>query len=202
VGKYNSENSENDLALGSALDTIQKVPLSLGRFLAEVCLIADWGTIQILHFPFHDRIGMARAIETSWPVLQPMSSWSVDAKDWDAGTKMLTDRVEYLSSHTHLLPTPGARKSQLSFLSKYLHRCVNDAFPIWDGNARAALNNRSNEASWQSYGNWVIRVRQEAATHKACCLEKLRLPGECILRTFDKALYILGGEILAKKQEQ
>jgi hypothetical protein len=77
---------------------------------------------------------------------------------------------------------------------------VNDAFPIWDRNARTALNNVNDETTWLSYRNWVICVRQEAATHKAC-LEQIRLPGECLLRTFDKALYILGGEILERKQD-
>jgi hypothetical protein len=102
---------------------------------------------------------------------------------------------------THLLPTPGVKKCHLSFLSKYLHGCVNDAFPIWDQNARTALNNDNDERSWLSYRNWVVCVRQEAATHKACCLEQIQLPGECLLRTFDKALYILGGEVAERKQD-
>jgi hypothetical protein len=188
VGEYNSENNDVDVALRSALDAIQSVPPSFGRFLAEVCLIADWGTIQ--QFPFHDRVAMAKEIETAWPVLQPMRNWH--AENWDAETKILTDAVELLSP-TQLLPTPGGRK-QLSFLSKYLHNCVNDAFPIWDGNARKALHSSDDDRTWQSYSNWVIYVRQEAARHKTCCLEQIRLPGESVLRTFDKALYIMGRE--------
>jgi hypothetical protein len=197
VGKFNGEDSGNDLALMSTRDAIQSLPPSVARSLAEVCLIADWGTIQLIGFPFRDRVDMARGIEASWPELQSMQRWRADAEGWEAGTTMLTDAVDRLKSHTHLLPTPGAKKRQLSFLSKYLHFCVNDAFPIWDGNARAALHNYINDASWETYGNWVIRVRQEAATHRTCCLERLRLPGECLLRTLDKALYILGREILA-----
>lgn len=196
VDKYNSENSTYDQALRSALGTIQSVPPSSGRFLAEVCLIADWGSIPLTNFPFHDRVAMAEEIETSWPVLQPMRS--LRTENWDAETRILTDAVGLLLSDTHLLPTPRVRKRQLSFLSKYLHGCVNDAFPIWDLNARTALNNDNDETSWLSYRNWVICVRQEAATHQTCCLEQIRLPGECLLRTFDKALYILGGEMREK----
>ena len=199
VGKYNNENSTDDLALRSAFGTIQGVPPSSGRFLVEVCLIADWGSIPLMNFPFHDRVAMAEEIKTSWPVLRPMQSWH--AENWDAETKMLTDAVGLLLSDTHLLPTPGVKKCHLSFLSKYLHGCVNDAFPIWDQNARTALNNDNDERSWLSYRNWVVCVRQEAATHKACCLEQIRLPGECLLRTFDKALYILGGEVAERKQD-
>jgi hypothetical protein len=195
VATYNSENSGNDLALTSALEPVRSMPLSVGRFLAEVCLIADWGTIQLIRFPFHDRIDMARQIEASLGVLQSTPNLVRDADDWEAGTKKLTDAVDHLSSQTHLLPTPGANRRQLSFLSKYLHFCISDAFPIWDGNARRALNNHMHEACWQSYRNWVIRVRQEASTHRACCLEQVQSPGECLLRTLDKALYILGREI-------
>jgi hypothetical protein len=196
VGKYNSENSKLDAALRSALGTIQSVPPSSGRFLAEICLIADWGSIPLTNFPFHDRVAMAAEIETSWPVLQPMQSWH--AENWDAETKMLTDAIELLSD-THLLPPRGTKKRQLSFVSKYLYGCVNDAFPIWDKNARTALQSDNDETSWPSYKNWVICVRQEAATHKACCLEQSRLPGECLLRTFDKALFIMGGGMLSEK---
>lgn len=107
VGKYNSENSTYDHALKSALGTIQSVLPSSGRFLAEVCLIADWGSIPLNNFSFHDRVAMAEEIETSWPVLQPMRSWH--AENWDAETKMLTDAVGLLLSDTHLLPR-AARK--------------------------------------------------------------------------------------------
>ena len=195
VGKYNSENLTYDDALRSALGTIQSVPPSLGRFLAEVCLIADWGSIPLTNFPFHDRVATAKEIETSWPMLQPMRSSHTE--NWDAETNTLSDAIGRLSD-TLLRPTPGA-KHQLSFFSKYLYACVNDAFPIWDKNARMALHCKNDETSWPSYRNWVICVRQEAATHKTCCLEKIRLPGECLLRTFDKALFIMGGEILSEK---
>ncbi|MGD1096436.1 MAG: hypothetical protein ABSB35_31135 [Bryobacteraceae bacterium] len=195
VGKYNSENSTYDHALGSALDPVQSSAPSLGRFLAEVCLIADWGSIPLTYFRFRDRVAMAEEIETSWPLLQSMRSWH--AENWDTETKMLTKAVGLLPD-TQLLPTPGAKR-QLSFLSKYLHRCVNEAFPIWDKNARTALHNDNDETSWLSYSKWVVCVRQEAATHRTCCLEQLRLPGECLLRTLDKALFTLGGEILNEK---
>ena len=197
VDKYNHDNSKYDDALRSALGTIQSAPPSSGRFLAEVCLVADWGSIRLINFPFCDRVAMAEAIKTSWPVLQPMLGRH--AENWDDETKILTDAVGHLLSDTHLLPTPGAKRRQLSFFSKYLYACVNDAFPLWDRNARTALHDDNDEPSWLSYGSWVTRVRQEAATHRTCCLEQSRLPGECLLRTFDKALFIMGGDILTEK---
>ena len=133
-------------------------PISCKLPLVEVCLIADWGSIPLMNFPFHNRVAMAEEIKTSWPVLRPMQSWH--AENWDAETKMLTDAVGLLLSDTHLLPTPGVKQCHLSFLSKYLHGCVNDAFPIWDQNARTALNNDNDERSWLSYRNWVVCVRQ------------------------------------------
>ena len=45
VAKYNADNLRDDLALKSALALIQSLPPSLGRFLAEVCLIADWALL-------------------------------------------------------------------------------------------------------------------------------------------------------------
>jgi hypothetical protein len=132
---------------------------------------------------------MARAIDESWSVLQSVKR--PEPQNWDAETEVLCDGVERLS-HIHLLPAPGAKKRQLSFLSKYLHACVNDAFPIWDANARTALGDSNDETSWSSYQNWLIRVRRETANHKACCLEHVALPGECLVRTLDKALYIKG----------
>jgi hypothetical protein len=199
VCEYDNENSKSDLALRSAVGAVRSLPPTPERFLAEVCLIADWGTIQLTGFSFEGRVAMAKEIEGSWPVLQSMQGLAAD--DWDAQTKLLTDAVDRLSDHTQLLPKPGAEKHQLSFLSKYLHNCVNDAFPIWDRNARAALNNGNDERSWLSYRNWVICARQEAATHRACCLEQIS-PGEGILRTLDKALYILGRRGLRKKAGQ
>ena len=198
VAKYNAENSRDDLALRSALTLIQNLPPSLGRFLAEVCLIADWGSIRLDGFPFRDRLAMAGEIETSWPLLETMRSWR--AENWDAETLLLTRGVELLSSHSHLLPTPGVKNRQLSFISKYLHRCVNEAFPIWDGNARAAMDHQNDETTWPCYSGWLICVRDEAAKHKACCLEQVGLPGESPVQTLDKALYIIGGE--KRKRDQ
>jgi len=160
-------------------------------------LIVDWGSIPFLSF--ENRIALAHEIETAWPMLRPMRSWHTE--NWDDETRMLIRAVESLSD-THPLPTPGLKRRQLSFLSKYLHACVNGAFPIWDKNARTALHIENDEACWPSYRDWVIRVRQEAATHKACCLEQIRLPAECLLRTLDKALYVIGGKVLAEKRDK
>jgi hypothetical protein len=56
---------------------------------------------------------MAGEIETLWPLLETMRSWR--AENWDAETLLLTRGVELLSSHGHLLPTPGAKNRQLRF---------------------------------------------------------------------------------------
>jgi hypothetical protein len=197
VEEYNGKYSALDSALRSALDATSSLPSTSGRFLAEVCLIADWGSIPFLSF--QHRVALANEIEASWPVLHPMRSWH--AENWDDETRMLIRAVESLSD-THLLSTPGVKRRQLSFLSKYLHACVHEAFPIWDKNARTALHSDNDEASWPSYRDWVIRVRQEAATHRACCLEQLRPRGEGLLRTLDKALYIIGGKVLAGKRDK
>jgi hypothetical protein len=132
---------------------------------------------------------MAKEIDGAWQVLGPMLE-PMRGEDWDAETKMMIGAVERLSQTNLLLP-PGTKRRRLSFLSKYLHWCVNDAFPIWDSQARTALNYNA-EASWESYTDWLIRVRQEAANHNTCCLESVRSRGECLLRTLDKALYEIG----------
>jgi hypothetical protein len=191
VIEYNTVNPTEDDALKLALASIQSPPRSFGRVLAEVCLIADWGSINLTHFPFYERVAMAREIEACGSVLQPMQSWHLDNLD-AAETKMLTDAVEQQFSHTSLLQPPQTNRRQLSFLSKYLHWRVNAAFPIWDGNARKALNCRDDDRSWDSYIGWLNCVRPKALEHKDCCLEHVRVPGECLLRTFDKALYMLG----------
>ena len=187
VRKYHRENPTEDDTLRSALRAMRSLPPSFGRFLAEVCVIASWGSIS--HFPFLDRVEMANEIKRAWPLLEPMLE-PMSGEDWDAETKMVIGAVEPLS-RTNLLLPPGAKRRQLSFLSKYLHWCVNGGFPIWDSQARAALNYNA-EVSWEAYRGWLIRVREEAATHKACCLEHERPRDECLLRTLDKALYEIG----------
>ena len=47
---------------------------------------------------------------------------------------------------------------------------------------------------WPCYSGWLICVRDEAARHKACCLEQVGLHGENLVRSLDKALYIIGGK--------
>jgi hypothetical protein len=194
VDEYNTENPTEgeDGALKLALGSTQNLPRSFGRLLAEVCLIADWGSLTLRDFSFGARVAISREIEACGSVLEEFRSWQLESLD-AAETTELSDAVKKkLWQHESLLKPPNTNKHQLSFLSKYLHWRVNGAFPIWDTNARAALDCGDNTASWSSYTNWVNRARQEAARHKACCLERIRLPGECLLRTFDKALYILG----------
>lgn len=194
VHKYHRENLEEDHALGSALDALQRSTPSFGRFLAEVCLIADWGSFQISGprsaVPFVDRITLAKRIETWWTVLlQPMQSLTIE-ESWNDGTRLLSTEVDRLSC-TDLL-TPITQGRPLSFLSKYLHWCVNGAFPVLDGNALKALTYKRKGGDWEDYKNWLTCVRQEVARHEACCLKQVQLKDEHLVRTLDKALYIIG----------
>lgn len=191
------DSADDDVALRSAVNATQRLPPSFGRFVAEVCVVADWGSFRLDGFPFEDRVAMARDIESCWSVLQPMQSYHAD--DWDTETKLLLKAVDELSSRTALLPELGERNSQLSFLSKYLHFCINDGFPIWDSNARLVLGGNA-DLTWESYKEWVSLVRQEVAKHKGCLeqagLEQDQLKDESLVRTLDKALYTIGIEIV------
>src|SRR6267143_563932 len=129
---------------------------------------------------------MAEEIEKHWPLLTPVET----PNDWDTKTERLLEVIDALASRTDLLSKPGDGKSQLSFLSKYLHCCLDDAFAIWDSNARLVLGG-SDEATWDSYKQWVIRVRQEVVKHNEC-LKVVQTPGESLVRTLDKALYTIG----------
>ena len=186
-----------DIALRSAVRATQSLPPSVGRFVAEVCVVADWGSFRLEGFPFKDRVAISREIESCWSVLQPMQNHHAD--NWDTETKLLLKAVDELASRSPLLPELGDRNSQLSFLSKYLHFCINDGFPIWDSNARLVLGGNA-DLTWESYKEWVSLVRQEVAKHKEC-LEQARrgqdqLRGESLVRTLDKALYTIGIRIL------
>ena len=152
-----------DLALRAALSAVQGLPPCLGRFIGEVWVIADWGSIPF--FPFADRLSMAREIENRWSLLDTMRSHN--ATNWTTQTTILTGFVDDLEKKAYLLPTPGTKRRQLSFLSKYLYFCINDAFPIWDSNARAALGHKISDTTWPSYKTWLIKVRQEADNHSA-----------------------------------
>jgi hypothetical protein len=160
-------------------------------------VVADWGSFRLEGFPFKDRIAMAREIESCWLVLQPMQSHHAD--DWDTETKMLLEAVDGLASRTALLPKLRDRSSQLSFLSKYFHFCINDGFPIWDSNARLVLGGNA-KLTWASYKEWLSLVRQEVAKHRECLeqarREQDRLLGESLVRTLEKALYIIGIRIV------
>jgi hypothetical protein len=188
VRKYDNDPKlkSDDSALRKAIQSTQQLEPSLGRFVAEVCVVADWGSIE--WFPFEDRRGMAEEIEKLWPLLTPTET----SNDWDTETERLLEAVDDLASHSELLPEGNA---QLSFLSKYLHFCVDDAFPIWDSNSRLVLGG-SDKATWDTYRQWVIRVRQEVSKHKEC-LESVQTSSESLIRTLDKALYIIGDEIVS-----
>jgi hypothetical protein len=191
---YGGSYAPEDLALRTALSAIQGLPLCLGRFIGEVWVIADWGSIPF--FPFADRLSMAQEIENCWPLLNTMRSQSGTTQ-----TTILTGFVDDLEKKTHLLPAPGTKRRQLSFLSKYLHFCINDAFPIWDTNARAALDHQISDTTWPSYKAWLIKVRQEADDHSACCLAGLQRPPDSLARTLDKALFIIGQRVELRRAQ-
>jgi len=181
----------DEAAFRKALEAARKLPPILGRFVAEVWVVADWGSIDF--FPFVDRFAMAEEIEKVQSLLSPIRTLD----SWDAETKELLRVVDELARSTALLPNKGDGKSQLSFLSKYLHFCINGAFPIWDSNARLVLGGED-AATWESYKQWVVRVRGEVAKHTEC-LERLRNPVETLVRTLDKALYTIGREIVSEE---
>jgi hypothetical protein len=188
---YGGSYAPEDLALRAALPAVQGLPPCLGRFIGEVWVIADWGSIPF--FPFADRLSMAREIENCWSLLDTMRSHS--AASWATQTTILSGFVDDLEKKAHLLPTPGTKRRQLSFLSKFLHFCINDAFPIWDSNARAALGHKNGDTTWPSYKTWLIKVRQEADDHSACCLVGLRQSNDSLVRTLDKALFTIGQRV-------
>jgi hypothetical protein len=72
---------------------------------------------------------------------------------------------------------------------------------IWDSYGRSALVHTDTQTTWESYEAWLVKFRQEVDDHKAGCLEQVRLPGESLVRTLDKALYIIGQRI-QERQEQ
>lgn len=191
VKKYNDGPSlrKDGFALRKSLAATRSLTPCLGRFVAEVWVIADWGSIEF--FSFEDRFAMAEEIDARWVVLQAMIG--LRDRHWGAETKIMAGLVDDLAQQTHLLPTPGVKKRQLSFLSKYLHFCVNDAFPLWDKNARQALGG-DEDPTWGSYKKWLNRVHQEVETHKVC-LRQVQQRGESLVRTLDKALYTIGSEL-------
>ena len=98
---------------------------------------------------------MALEVEACWPVLQWMRALPVGTS-----SQLVTSAglVDVLGRYTRLLPKPGGR-GQLSFVSKYLHFCVNDAYPIWDKNARTALAQpRDPQTTWASYKAWLKAI--------------------------------------------
>lgn len=193
---YGGDYFRDDLALRTAVAAVQTLPPSFGRFIAEVCMIADWGSIP--YFPFDVTIAMAAEIETCWLQLEAMRHLCTE--NWAVQTESIVSAVDALS-HTRLLQPPTTTRNQLSFISKYLHFCVNDAFPIWDKNARTALGHRDDQATWTSYKTWLSKIRREVEDQRVGCLEQRRLPGESLVRTLDKALYVIGQRVL-KRQAQ
>lgn len=204
VANYNNEPTlKNDGALLGAVAAIQNLPSSLGRFLAEVCLVADWGSIPLNGFPFRDRVAMAEEIYKCWEdVLQPLQG--ITAADWgsDASKNLLEALFQTNLPH----PNPQSNR-QLVFVSKYLHWCINPEFAILDGNSQVALGksswkeNANVKELWAYYSEWMDEVREQVTVHQSC-LEGIRNDDRSIVRTLDKALYILGQKVKSDAEKE
>lgn len=194
VRQYNDDQALRDDATRNAVEAMEALHPSLGRFLAEVCLVADWGSIRLDGFPFADRLAMAEEINKSWDVLRPIKD--VVATNWNS---VATAKLLAALFQTQLPQPPSASKRQLVFVSKYLHWCVNPEFALLDGNSQAALGKSSWKQSanvrelWAYYSEWMGEVGEQATVHQSC-LEGIRNNDRSIVRTLDKALYIIGSE--------
>jgi len=77
VHEYNSGQAfRHDLALKAALTAVQTLSPCAARFLAEICVVADWGSIPRQIFPFEMRIAMAAELENVWPLLASLRTLS------------------------------------------------------------------------------------------------------------------------------
>lgn len=195
VAKYkNDQTLRDDASLQEAVTALQThLPPSLGRFLAEVCLIADWGSIRLQIFPFRDRVAMADEINKCWQdVLQPLQS--LTETDWVSDAHK--DLFEALFQTNLPHPNPQSNR-QLVFVSKYLHWCVNPEFAILDSYSLEALGslgwteNASVQELLAFYKGWMDEIRGHVSVHQSCLME-LRPKDRSLVRTLDKALYIIG----------
>ena len=181
VRRYNRTEILQDKALQTALNGTSDV-------LVKVCLVADWGSLG--DFSFRDRILTARTIQTD-----EIAKILAIARDTVTGI----DQVEYfiqthLISRHEILKPRGAKGRQLSFISKYLHWCVSSAFPIWDSYARLALEVGRDDPSWGTYKLWIPKI-VETVTNHTQIFTTTRANGESMVRTLDKALWIIGKSI-------
>jgi hypothetical protein len=197
VNTYNTGLTlESELGLRSFLASQEEVSLSHGRLLGEVCVIAEWGGIPRQIFPFGERVRAAMQIELRWGALEPLRELTTE--DWLADEAIIQTVVTALGVIIPLGP-PITEHNQLSFVSKFLHWRVNRTFPLWDGRTREAVRMQNvvvnDDADWDSYAQWWKQIRDEILHHQDCCLKALRLPGENVVRTLDKALWVLGGRV-------
>jgi hypothetical protein len=117
---YNTNSSlpSNDVALRNAVKAVQSLkPPSVGRFMAEVCMVADWGSIQLRDFSFAERRAMAEEIYSRRSLLLPMQNDHADC--WGVETVMLLGAVDDLANRTSLLPPQGTKHS-VSFRSIFI----------------------------------------------------------------------------------
>jgi hypothetical protein len=191
VMKYDNNPSyhNDEVALQSALATTQASPPSRTRVFAEVFLVAEWGSIPTKGFGFDRRIHVAGVIADNWDRLNETRVPCL--ADWLNSSQTMCDAINAL---VRIFPAPPC--GQLSFMSKFLHWCRRDTFPIWDSRARRALGQQAEPPrTWDTYNCWSERIRAELAHHQN------HLPAECCvagphpdgIRILDKALFIFGG---------
>ena len=184
---------ESELALMEFLTSQHEVPVSQGRILGEICLIAEWGSFSHQSFSFAERIRAAAQVELRLPALEPLMRLTND--EWLADEAVIDHVVKSLNRILPLGP-PVTESRQLAFMSKLLHWRVNRTFPPWDSRARKVLIAENidvnEEPTWESYTKWWKQIRAELLQHQNCCLNAIRLPSENVVRTLDKALWWLG----------
>lgn len=177
VEKYNgSQYPRLDIAFKIATEASNSV-------LGKVCLVADWGSIK--GFDFEDRTAVAEAIVSCWPALRHFQQ--LREQDWLQDFSKMTEAIDLLKITRILKPTESSRR-ELSFLSKFLHWCVSDAFPLWDSDARDILGTTEYTCSWQVYQDWAQEISRQIKNHPVCLLN-VRTDGESLVRTLDKALW-------------
>ena len=188
----NTRYVNDEKTLKRALASTQRPETDLACWLANTFLVAEWGSLGWVSFV--DRVLIAEEIYRAWPQILNHRQLTLDA--WLNNQQIMDDAINDLAT-TQLLKPPGTENTQLSFMSKMLHWCVNPIFPIWDGNARTAMTKNketpNDERSWNSYKDWTRLISKQLREHRVNCLQELATDGECVVRTLDKALYIIGG---------
>ena len=200
VAKYNEDDnlSKDEADLTDQLNAYwyKKAKHSAEDCLVAVLLVADWGAL--VHFRFRDRVRHAQRLRANLQAFDRLSDLTIE--DWVRNPEALNQASAHLTDDDFLKPD-GTHGRQLCFVSKLIHWCFNPVFPIWDKNARAALSpNVREDTNWKCYRAWARDFHREMMQHRECCLIPLQGDDRSIVRTLDKALFIIGGDKLRKRR--